>query len=821
MGAEEKLDIVISLRDRFTRGMSGVSKATKSVRMRMDSLKRSVLNVRNAFIGLGLAYIGKSLMQISQEQEKAVAGMETALKSMGLYSEATSRNLQQLATDLQGVTNYGDEATLMGMKFLVTYRDIGMDTMPRTTKAMADLAALMGGDMRQAANMLGKASMGMTGELRKVGITVGANVYKTEGYLGVLRAIESQVTGQAVAQRKATGSAIAMDNAFGDLKETIGKILTMSLEPTFVMMLDWFTKLGVKMNELHEDDTLGKWAEETGEKIRKWFEGTVIGAARLYDNVAPIIQRLGSHFSNLWRWYLSLPTGVQSVGLVVYMLGGPKVKIAMVVLGLLYDKVRDIGRVFTDLRQVLGKDLGIARITKEIEDLESQLKQPISWVKFWSPTNADQIIQKIAVLKGQLKALQEAEGLNSVIDADVIAKETGSAETSVRNFIDSTKTAATEIENTAESIRENVRTVIAEAKWGKIADSLKQFTIISEESFKKFVADAKAAFAQAKAEAEAYAKKIIEIENRILDIRISTADKIRELQRGIMSDGRAFADERKQAEEKVSAARGALLLGDLDKARRFVQEAETLYSGLVREVTQDIGGKNIVVQSLEATTQVAIAGLREVSRVAIEIEETEKKTFEDLQANALDRIKTIQVELDKLAAKQTKEIPILLTEVEAAKSLINDLTKDETKHITIEVEKKTVAAPTGMQSGGIFSGYGGGDRIPVLAEAGEGFIKKEAVRKYGAPFINAINSLTLPVGAVTKALRARIGGIIMPDLSINNGFQTGGIVPAPVAKDMGVVELRIGSKGYPVMGSPNMLTELKLAIERENMLRSN
>ena len=45
---------------------------------------------------------------------------------------------------------------------------------------------------------------------------------------------------------------------------------------------------------------------------------------------------------------------------------------------------------------------------------------------------------------------------------------------------------------------------------------------------------------------------------------------------------------------------------------------------------------------------------------------------------------------------------------------------------------------------GRLPGYGGGDRISALLEQGEFVVRKEAVRKFGAPLFEALNSLRLP-----------------------------------------------------------------------------
>ncbi|HHL35599.1 MAG TPA: hypothetical protein ENJ30_14665 [Desulfobulbaceae bacterium] len=49
-----------------------------------------------------------------------------------------------------------------------------------------------------------------------------------------------------------------------------------------------------------------------------------------------------------------------------------------------------------------------------------------------------------------------------------------------------------------------------------------------------------------------------------------------------------------------------------------------------------------------------------------------------------------------------------------------------------------------LAAGGKLPGYGGGDRIPSLLEAGEFVIRKEAVARYGAGLFNALNRFRLP-----------------------------------------------------------------------------
>lgn len=207
-----------------------------------------------AAIAAGYKFLGmaKEYVQAYEEQRKAVAGVETALKSMGRYTPETSANLQQMAASLQQVTNYGDEATLQGTKFLLTYKGISDELLPRTIRAMQDLAALMGGGPQglvRAANMLGKASMGMTGELRRVGITVDRATFEAEGYLGALKQIEQQVSGQAAAMADPWTQ---LSNVIGDTKEELGGLISIAFEDYAKDMIGLLGEMNEGFNTLNK-----------------------------------------------------------------------------------------------------------------------------------------------------------------------------------------------------------------------------------------------------------------------------------------------------------------------------------------------------------------------------------------------------------------------------------------------------------------------------------------------------------------------------------------------------------------------------------------
>jgi lambda family phage tail tape measure protein len=203
-----------------------------------------------------LASVAIEARKAFEEQRRAVAGMEAAMKSMGRYTGAASAQIQQLAKALQKTTNFGDEATLAATKFLFTYREITDDLMPESIKVMQDLAALMGGGpggLVRAANMLGKASMGMTGELRRVGISVDQATFKLGGYAAVLAQIREQVAGQAEAMADPWTQ---LGNTIGDTGEILGTFIAIGFD-------DWARDVNALISRVNEsfDDLQSKVIE--------------------------------------------------------------------------------------------------------------------------------------------------------------------------------------------------------------------------------------------------------------------------------------------------------------------------------------------------------------------------------------------------------------------------------------------------------------------------------------------------------------------------------------------------------------------------------
>ncbi len=299
MPASETLELLIRARDqasgeinKLNRQLRRTEKVALATRRAFRTfgrgiagIRRSVLSLRTAFVGLGVTLLARNLIQASNEQAESIEGLDQALRSMGRFTPELSQNLKDVAVGLQGITNFGDEAIIEGQKFLITYKGITDDLLPRTSAAMVDLAALTGKDMVSSANLLGKAALGLTSELKRSGITINDNTFAAKGFAGALAEIEAQVAGQAVAQRKATGSLVAFGNVLGDTREKIGDILKLALEPIFRVLLEEIGKLNKRIETLRKEGRLHEWAQEWAEVILKALEAISKGVGAVASSI--------------------------------------------------------------------------------------------------------------------------------------------------------------------------------------------------------------------------------------------------------------------------------------------------------------------------------------------------------------------------------------------------------------------------------------------------------------------------------------------------------------------------------------------------------
>lgn len=256
---------------------SSLDQASKEVDRSAANLKNKFEGIGQSFknVGQGMARTGAvlsvgitapftallaSAIPAAEESAKAIGQVNARLASMGPVAGKTSGDLVKLAGELQKVSTFDDDDILTNVTAnLLTFGNVSGSVFDRAQKAIVDLSAGFGQDLKSSAVQVGKALQdpinGM-GALTRVGVTFteqqkkqieamqeAGNIAGAQGVL--LQALEGQFAGSAKAMRDATPGAEATD-AWRNFQETIGAFALEILPPltaALTSLLNGFNEL--------------------------------------------------------------------------------------------------------------------------------------------------------------------------------------------------------------------------------------------------------------------------------------------------------------------------------------------------------------------------------------------------------------------------------------------------------------------------------------------------------------------------------------------------------------------------------------------------
>ncbi|MBF0625845.1 MAG: phage tail tape measure protein [Magnetococcales bacterium] len=300
------------------------------------------------------------------------------------------------------------------------------------------------------------------------------------------------------------------------------------------------------------------------------------------------------------------------------------------------------------------------------------------------------------------------------------------------------------------------------------------------------------------------AAEIQAIEEKKRSARMSTENKIRALLERNMSDreketSRAAAASQKLAEAQRILAQSSLSEQDIKWAESLARGAQDAFASLENTSTairgvQDAGN---VLDSLYQRQEQA-------ARQALGSQQKETSSLTQQLELAKQTVSALKAEMDAIPEKTTKAVE-LQAQVDQARASLSAVEaqlagiRDKTVTVTVRtVEAHAGGGVVGLARGGRLPGYGGGDRISALLEAGEIVIRKERSRVF-RDLLLAINSA--PMETVRRLLpdmpRFQEGGLVsalqipaIPSL----GMAGGGIASPSIE---GVVRLDLTMNGRP------------------------
>jgi hypothetical protein len=308
MGQKTTHDFVLVGKDRASKVIKGVAKATDGLvnsTFKLTGIISNSINIVGAMSRAmsSLAGAVQKPIDLAIEQARVEAQLDAVLRSTSEAAGLNADQLKAMASEMQGVTTFGDEAVIGMQNLLLTFTNIGGEggIFERTTKVALDVATAMGMDLKSSALQLGKALNDPTAGLSmltRVGITfseeqkeVIKQLQATNDIVGaqiiILEELERQFGGSAEAAANTFGGAMTqVQNATDDVLEALGDFVVQNAGIIAIVkelssgILEFATDLG----ELGE-------SQEGQIKIAQVFQKVLVG---LVNTFATFIEVMGS-----------------------------------------------------------------------------------------------------------------------------------------------------------------------------------------------------------------------------------------------------------------------------------------------------------------------------------------------------------------------------------------------------------------------------------------------------------------------------------------------------------------------------------------------
>ena len=207
-----------------------------------------------------------------QVQRKAEIALQTAAKNNPYLNDESVYNLRNFASELQSMTNIGDEQSLQVMAQLAAMGRTE-EQIQAIMKAAADMSAVTGNSIQNIAVQLNKTYSGLAGELGEANSAI-RGLSKEELEAGkAIDIIAQQYNGQAAAMADNT---VQLANAWGDFKENIGRgwsKVTQPVKQFFLNVLNDINEATAKTNAIKDAERKDKAGTSTAADKKVLLEG--------------------------------------------------------------------------------------------------------------------------------------------------------------------------------------------------------------------------------------------------------------------------------------------------------------------------------------------------------------------------------------------------------------------------------------------------------------------------------------------------------------------------------------------------------------------
>jgi LysM repeat protein len=250
MASEDIGSLVVKIEANLNNFNDNVQNASQKIDNFGSKVKKMGAIIATAFVAKKVVDFGKEVVNAAMAQEKAENRLETLMKNVNGTTDEQIESLKKLAAAQQNLGVIGDEVTIAGQSQLATFQ-MSADTIATLTPAFQDLAVATYGanvsqeQMIQSGNLIGKVMGGQVGALSRVGVSftdAQEAILKTgtesEKAAALVEVLSQNFGGLNKSTRMTTeGALVAMNNAWGDLKEVLGGALL----PVLGKVAVWFS----------------------------------------------------------------------------------------------------------------------------------------------------------------------------------------------------------------------------------------------------------------------------------------------------------------------------------------------------------------------------------------------------------------------------------------------------------------------------------------------------------------------------------------------------------------------------------------------------
>lgn len=230
-----------------TGSLKKMGTASKTAGDTLSGLAKKVTGVVAAYAGFSkIVDFTKQCISACETQVKSEARLEQLMMNVKGTTLGNVDAMKKYASELQGITTVGDEATIQGASQLATFQ-LQSDTIKTLLPSLQDLAvsqygvSVSGDQMQQMANLMGKVMTGNVGALTRYGVTLDdtqkkilANGNESERAAMLVQVLGQNFGGLSEAMANTPeGKIIQVKNAWGDMQDVIGGRLYPVLTTTF------------------------------------------------------------------------------------------------------------------------------------------------------------------------------------------------------------------------------------------------------------------------------------------------------------------------------------------------------------------------------------------------------------------------------------------------------------------------------------------------------------------------------------------------------------------------------------------------------------